>query len=577
MDRKQCLELANEGKLHPEQLYQYFAMNVPDLYLLYHKGQSGKNPILSKSNRPDGKYVVVFTDPESARKVQVDYPELLELVKEPALPTLLKIYRSDAEGLLFNPGLSSRLFLVKHHLLNMIREYSLHKLSHMPGPWVPTKDGQPLMPYYQKGQKTIGIYTSEKDARRFAKKNNVDTVPVQTPWQSIFQNLQQLQVSVLFLHFSLPEEMLLHPEHLQRLANGPHQGYQELEKQVIPFMEGSTSQPSVDSNQMPAQNAGNMQDPKVEQQVVKEQQVEIEQPQVEEQQAQKEEPQAFQEATTQQENASKAEEKVVPRMDTIPIMDAVTPEMERKFREQQEKKAQEQQAKDSSDTQQEPVAHKEQEISSQQAEQTSEEQSPHVETAKKEESSSSTVEQTKEAHSPQPQQTDQQAEAGEKQAQTSSPKDYSSEEVLANSPSANDPQVLSSLDALEQATIEDQNIGMGWGVCDALTKVRRIWIVMDLHNNMVILAGQQDLPIIDLFTSMKYAQLVIDKTRERNPDLPPMRPQLVSTKKLFRQLSTSYKKAVVWINRDSQIAWRSPKEDTIPYVVQLMRQYGILN
>lgn len=67
-----------------------------------------------------------------------------------------------------------------------------------------------------------------------------------------------------------------------------------------------------------------------------------------------------------------------------------------------------------------------------------------------------------------------------------------------------------------------------------------------------------------------YAQRLIDEAHKNNPSLPPMYPQLVSTKKLYRALSP--RQPIVWINRGSSGAWTSVMGDTLPYVLQLMAQ-----
>ncbi|WP_044642188.1 brain acid soluble protein 1 [Risungbinella massiliensis] len=577
MNIRQVLELANDGKVEPAQLYGFFSTHVPSIYVLYHQTESGKKPVLSKSNHPDGKYAVAFTDVEAAKLVKVEYPEYLQLVKEPTLPFLLKAFRSDAEGILLNPALPSKLFLVKHHLINLIREYCIHKLAHMSGAWIPTQDANMLLGEYQKGQFTVAIYVSEKEAKRVIRKKKWDGIQaVQHSWSNIIDRMRQQQASTLFLQFELPEQMVLQPEHIDRIVQGPQMGYQEPEISVIPLTEeklaSAVSEPQLVVNPVSV--------PPV-----------VEKPGIEVVEKPTPEPIA-------QEAPSQEEETVQPRMDTIPMMDAITPEAEKKSGKEQTKQlVQEIPAKEENPVmepqlvepvQPEPVQ-KQVEVSPEPVVSLppQQEDSPaskvaeevQLESEQKPKESSSAVQPTESVELNEAPKTPPAMEfpvnPSLNRPNPSPAPTPSTEEVLASSPSARDPHIVQQLTALEHATIEDQGIGMGWGVCDALAKVRRIWVVMDIHNNMVILAGQRELPIIDLFSSMENAQFVIEKTRERNPNLPQMRPQLVSTKKLFRSLAR--KESIVWINRESSDAWRSPKVDTIPYVLQLMKQYGFVN
>jgi len=126
------------------------------------------------------------------------------------------------------------------------------------------------------------------------------------------------------------------------------------------------------------------------------------------------------------------------------------------------------------------------------------------------------------------------------------------------------------LKKLEKATIEGQGMGNGWEVCRAMAELRRIWVVVDPDGNMVILAGQDQSPIVDFFTSAEHAERLIEEAREKNPNLPPMVPRLISTKKLYRALAP--RQPIVWINRGSPEAWTSIMGDTLPYVLQLMSQ-----
>lgn len=464
MDARQCLELANRDQVEPEQLYEYFAINVPTLIVLYQKSDAGKKPLLSKSNRPDHKFVVAFTDVEAARLVKVQFPQFLEMVEEPALPFLLKAYRSDAQGVLLNPALPSRLFIVKHHLLGMIREYAIQKLSQLPGAWVPTMDQNLLLAEYQKGSYTVAVYASEKDANLIVKRTG--GVVVQQPWGVIMDRCRQLGAYAPFFHFGLPEQMMFTPYQIERILQGPKQGYVERKPISLPFME-SIEQVAPTQEAMVSQTSQPEAPPKVQ---------------------------------NQEEPASS--EKVT-----------VSPEV-------------------SQPSQVEVQSKPEQEV-----EASVQEDVPPTTESKGESKPIDSVSEVQES----------------RRSTTSLP-----------------PDVAAGLKQLEKATIEGQGMANGWEVCRALAQLRRIWVIVDQEGNMVILAGQDQSPIVDFFTSEEYAQLLIDEAHRKNPKLPPMYPQLISTKKVFKALAP--RQPIVWINRGSPIAWTSVMGDTLPYVLQLKTQ-----
>jgi hypothetical protein len=231
---RECLELASANRVTPEQLYQFFATRLPRLIVLYNHGEAGETPFLARGNEPNSRFIVTFTDLEAARNVKVNEPEHVRMTEEPALSFLIKAYRSDAQGILFNPGLPSRLFLTKQHVLQMIQEYAAQQFSQMTGPWVPTMDQNMLMVEYQPESYTIAVYASEQDAEYVTRKSGGQ--PVQHPWSVIWDRCEELGTSSLFFHFSLPEQALLTSKHMETIRFGSQHGI--IDESVVehPFM-----------------------------------------------------------------------------------------------------------------------------------------------------------------------------------------------------------------------------------------------------------------------------------------------------------------------------------------------------
>ncbi|SEM69858.1 SseB family protein [Lihuaxuella thermophila] len=429
MNARECLELANADFVKPDQLYDFFSAQVPRLVVLYQKSERGKKPFLAKGNKPGRKFVVTFTDEEAARVVRVDQPWMVEMVVEPALPFLIKAYRSDADGIVFNPGSPSRFFLAKPYLLHLLREYAVVKLSQLPGAWVPTLENNLLLVEYQKGSYTVAIYASEKDAKLITQKSG--GTAIRQPWHVILDRCRELGAPAPYLHYGLPEQTPLTWEHAEKIRRGKQNGFMEEEPIVRPFIKKAETG-SVDQ----------------------------------------EEPERKQEV---QPKAEAEEKKKKPPASLKERGPATMP--------QQQKKT------------------------------------------------------SVTPYPPQP---------------------------------AVDPDVEAGLKKLEKATVEGQGMANGWEVCRAMAELRRIWVVVDPDGNMVILAGQDQSPIVDFFTSARHAQILIDEARRKNPNLPPMTPRLISTKKLYKALAP--RQPIVWINRGSPEAWTSIMGDTLPYVLQLMSQ-----
>jgi hypothetical protein len=435
LNARECLERLGANRLSFEEMANYFSSKVPRLFVLYQRSEAGKKPFLARGNKPGSKFVTVFTDADSARRVRVDNPEAVKMLEEPALPFLIKAVRSEADGIVLNPGLPSLVFLTRHHLMSLVREYAAEQLSRMPGPWVPTQDGNLLLVEYERDRYTVAIYVSEADARYISQKSGGQVV--RHSWSVVFERCRDLGAQAPFLHFGLPEQTLLAPHHAEKILRGPHFGAQD--------------------------------------------DVHIEHPFV------SEEPAISAYASRSSEDANIPERTVSSGPAREPAVVPVPP------REQPETAG--------------------------------------VDPGR-----------NREAAEPR--------------------------EPVAKRPI--DPDVEAGLKKLEKATIEGQGMGNGWEVCRAMAELRRIFVVVDPDGNMVILAGQDHSPIVDFFTSEAHAWRLIEEARRKNPNLPPMTPRLISTKKLYRALAP--RRPIVWINRGSEEAWTSIMGDTLPYVLQLKEQ-----
>jgi hypothetical protein len=222
---REYLEKANRYQVKPEELFQYFAQDVMKITVLYQKSSMGKKPLLARSNRPGAKYVVAFTDEDAAKMVHVRQPEYLEMTNEPTLPFLLKAYRSNAEGLMFNPGLDSRFFVVRHQLLEWIRYYCIQMFSKQSTVWVIRNGSSVLKGSYQPGFSTIVIYTGKEEASKSAEKSGGEATPVS--WKDIFRYLEKLGSKTLYVNYGLPEAFLLNATQVDQIRNGAQTGYVE--------------------------------------------------------------------------------------------------------------------------------------------------------------------------------------------------------------------------------------------------------------------------------------------------------------------------------------------------------------
>lgn len=498
-------ERANKEIFDTQKVCDFLVQNLVTLFVLYLRGNSEKSPFLVPGNQPKQTFVAAFTDREAVDRVRLSQSYDVELVEEPVLSFLIQTYRSEVNGLILNPGLPSRFFILKEYLHKLIVEYAVDQLSRMPGAWIPTKNQHMLLVEYEKDQYTIAIYANKEDAELMCQE--AGGTSVLHSWKAVFERAQKVGARSLYLHFHLPEQEYLSPSYIDKIWKGRHQGYQERTSVTHSYQvrligdETSKHTSQVVGDQAPD-----------------------EQPKAEKEKGEKEQTvssQKKEEKTGSEENLEKKPKKYYPSERVNPYS---IKNQKKKLEIYRGGKGEVEELEGIQTTEQEKVDKK-----------------SHVLTEPMKVSKRQQVKQT------------------EKEAQT---------KRKGNQGLPQD--VREGLERLEKATIEGQGMANGWEVCQVLAEIRRIWIIVDQQENMVILAGQDQSPIVDFFTSDVYAQRLIDEAHKNNPNLPPMYPQLVSTKKLYRALSP--RQPIVWINRGSSGAWTSVMGDTLPYVLQLMTQ-----
>lgn len=573
MNARECLELISKNQIQPEQLYQYFATQVPKLFILYQATGSSKKPFLANGNHPKSKYVVAFTDVDAARVPKVKYPQYVKLLEEPAVPFLIQAFRSEADGIVINPGLPSRLFLAKPHLQVMIREYAVSQFSQMPGPYIPTMDRNLLLVEYQKQRYTVAIYLREEDAHQIVRQSGGEVL--QHSWATVFERCQQLGAPAPFFHFGLPEQSFLTIKHVEIIRNGNHLGYRYDNPIEHPFIvEADKERKELPAAMFFGQIPGRTD-------ITSQSQLSLQAPSQDEKHQEYNPPFAF----TEPQKISQTSAMNQQEPSTAPSSLAA---------EQSEKQLAH--APSSSvgamDNQLFPSISGSTDTRGQQANQMISESTEATEkqlsqtmadsshTMKDQVSSSvsndtnSMEKQLSPSMSGSPGILDQSSPTteGRQEPYSTAQKQQTQPTTSSYPPHSKpiDPDVEAGLKRLERATIEGQGMGNGWEVCRTMAELRRIWIVVDPEGNMVILAGQDQSPIVDFFTSAEHAQRLIDEARQKNPNLPPMVPRLISTKKLYRALAP--RKPIIWINRGSPEAWTSVMGDTLPYVLQLMEQ-----
>ncbi|SHE70490.1 hypothetical protein SAMN05444392_102449 [Seinonella peptonophila] len=545
MEVRNFLQQARENQIDPKHLIDFLIPSLPKISILYQREGSTENPFLARKPQNRGsRYVVAFTDLELAQQVSVEHPDAAILREEATLPFLCVVYRSEYDGILLNPGQTSHLFIEKQLVHQWLTEMAVDQLSQMRGAWVPTKNDSMLLVEYKKKQYTVAIYAHEADAQKMCEHSGGE--PKLQSWERIFNKAQKVGADSLFLHFNLAEQFYLASEHVEKIWQGRHTGYHWFKTVNHPFRGISLSEVT--------QKAEEQVEKQTVQQITQESfQSKVDQPatsQIEQEKlVEPKQQEALEQKPIEVENESVSHDEPV-KSDPVKSRDPVRSEANETQQEKSSfpsKRANPYSLKSLKESQLE--IH----IGGNKIAKTK----PMVETKVSE--TEKKVQQTREARA--------KARAErEKSANEVEEKTHNNE--IPNKGIA--PEIVAGLERLEKATIEGQGMANGWEVCQVLAEIRRIWVIVDNEGNMVILAGQDQSPIVDFFSSDLHAKKLIAEAHQNNSQLPPMQPQLVSTKKLYRALSP--RQPIVWINRGSSGAWTSVMGDTLPYVLQLMSQ-----
>lgn len=601
MEVRSLLEKANADHVDPKHLYNTIASTLSTLVVLYQKTQP-QRPLMTRT-RIHSSYVVVFTDLQTAQDVKVEHPENIEMVEEPALPFLIKTYRDEVDGIVINPGHPSRYVLERAQLHALFIEYAVLQCSLTSGAWVPTQNESLLIVEYQSQKYTVPIYCRKEDAAKMCEKSGGE--PILQPWNRIFAKAQQAGAKSLFLHFNLPEQQYLSSEHVSTVWHGKHRGYVEQQPVKHPFSgQALTAQGATEKSEQPIEKP--VEKPFAQEPVVQEPVQQTKEP---EQEKPKE--------TNEEVNVQTTKPEVEEKPDTAPKSnsdwlseliaqhsnsDNTTSQAEEQQKRDSQEEVKDQVSKTAPPTQSKPIQ------SVEESEAQNEERLPQRENpyslknkqsdqlefyrgqAQQEEEPISLLPQEKKPsseqkesssvnqHQPQSSQSTYQETKPSINQRRQKRKEAVAEKQTAAEPSQPQPipnqgvdeEIKRGLNRLEEVTVSGEGMANPWDVCQILAELRRIWVIVDGEGNMVILAGQDQSPIVDFFTSDLHAQRLIDEAHESNPNLPKMKPQLVSTKKLYRALAS--RQPIVWINRGSPEAWTSVMGDTLPYVMQLMSQ-----
>lgn len=585
---KEFLQQAHEGQLNTDRVYEFLVQNLSTLFVLYIRAGIDKNPFLTRGNLPGEFLTIAFTDQAAAEQVRLQESyNNVELVEEPILPFLINTFRSQNPGLLLNPGLPSRFLFNKDQLHQLIIEYSVQQLSQMTGAWIPTMNENMLLVEHQKQSYTVAIYARKEDAELMCQE--AGGMAVLHEWDNIFIRAKKVNADSLFLHFHLPEQKYLSSEHMEKILKGKKQGFREKipithSYQVRVIEQTSASEPEPAESQ-PAQSEPV--DPKPQEpQEPKPEAVSQEEPKEEKSyEPHREQPVAASEAVVQ-DQARNQQQEVPLNQD---VQQEPMPEKAQQPVHAQEPQPQPEQEKKSHFPSERSnpysIKNKKQDefeiyLGGGDAQHSEDEVPllPRKDQQRQQPVSQKPAVPKKEEPVPQPaepvHQQNQSTPAVEKPdpipQQRRTPAQSRREERMPVGNQGLAPAIREGLEKLERATVEGQGMANGWEVCQVLAEIRRIWIIVDQAENMVILAGQDQSPIVDFFTSDVYAQQLIKEAHQNNPNLPPMSPQLVSTKKLYRALAP--RQPIVWINRGSPGAWTSVMGDTLPYVMQLMTQ-----
>ncbi|RAL25646.1 hypothetical protein [Thermoflavimicrobium daqui] len=545
MNIREWFEYASSNNIPPEQIYQFMTHQVNRIIVLY-QNVNKETPFFAKGNRKNSKLAVAFTDVESARQVQVEQPQFVKMIEESTLSFLIKMIRLDVDGMVINPGLPSRYFLMKQYLKDLLKEFFLVKLTQIPGPWIPTQGQNLLCVDTQQGGWSVAIYASDEDARYMSNQSGINSANIMHhSWQAVFEWCRNYQINTPpILHYGLPEAISLTPQDMERIVQGPMTGYQEFQPVVHPFV-----------NPIPDYKTH---EPKVE----KADPV-IQKPKSEESTLEKTNPVSLPQVS-QPINPDKLDVKNEDLSTSPEALNDNSPQNNTKSNQNQANPVQPQSNPNSLRSFRQPgtdiyLVPKPQitmDIADWPIDDFSTEKDTIIPL------SNPLIQKPLPINTVDPAPVNQ------------APKEYKNPEPKEPTQDENpgvDPDIKENLQRLKQQISTGAGVN-SWAVCNVLAELRKIWVITTNQKGLVILAQENKYPVIDIFTSKEYAQNLIDKERARKPELPPLVPQLVETNKLYRKFER--KNPAIYINRSSSVEYRVGLGDPLPYILQRVRQIG---
>lgn len=214
VDGRRCLYEANREKWPPDRLFRVMAQHVPKLYAPYLLTKNGKKrPLVSPGPSPNSKRMILFTDSNLSRVLRVD--QSVTLMERRVTDLLRRAFRSGFDGLVINPGDSSRRVIHREEMHRLFREYAVVEGRRLGGGWVPTQGDKMLLIELEDGAYTVTAYIDERDAREVC--DSCGGEPVLHPWDVIADRCLQSGAKAPYLQFGFPEQVLLLPRHMNEL------------------------------------------------------------------------------------------------------------------------------------------------------------------------------------------------------------------------------------------------------------------------------------------------------------------------------------------------------------------------
>ncbi|SFI97392.1 hypothetical protein [Thermoflavimicrobium dichotomicum] len=527
MNIREWFEYANSHNVLPEQFHQFMVNHVQKVVVLYQKVNE-EIPFFAKGNHAKSKFVVAFTDVDAARQVKVEQPEYVKMVEESTIGFLIKSLRLQVDGIVFNPGLPSRYFVMKQYLKDLIKEYLVMKLSQLPGPWIPTQGQHLLCVDANQGSWAVAIYASEQDAKEMCNQSGLHQAAViQHPWSAVIEWCQRFQIHTPpYLHFGLPEATLLTSQDMDRILRGPQAGYQEFHSVVHDFVA-----PNPSSSSDPNRHVT---------------------------------PPVQEEPVEQKEKTVPQISKPLPQISQpfAPIDELATTSPEVKKEKVSDQSLPNQQSA-SNDRRWATNPYRLRNIMTPPG--TEIYVGPKQVTIDISDWPINDLSTERDTILPKPA-NPQNSTLFQTVSEGSSPNTKPNTENDENADL--DQDIREGLNQLKRL-ISDGGGVSSWEVCKVLAKLRKIWVITS-QKELVILARENGSPVVDLFTSKESAQHIIDQEKAKKPDLPSLTPQLVETETMYKKFAK--RNPVVWINRSNANEYRVALGDPLPFVLQLMNQ-----